>query len=926
MFEISERMCVGRFLVRSGLLAACAASMIGSPAGAQPGGEAQGPVVPGVQGPADAPPKAAPMPLSAAMGVTLPRDMPVVEVPVIDLAPILAEDAADTTGRLREGVSIRVEFNPAMGRLLDVPGGGWLWVADVRAPGAFGVRVHFADFDLPEGASAIVYDPRIPDNLPSPYTGKGRLGDGEFWAWTSWSDSARVEVYYPPKIGNNRFVPHFRIDQVLHIYRDPAPAVAGIVNELSCHNDLECYPNWVQVGACVGQMQFVLNGSGYNCTGGMLSNPSGDLTPYFMTARHCMEDNTGALGSLQVYWFYQRSGCAGSIPAIGSCPRSDVASYVRTNYPTDMSLVMIEGTVPRSLWWAGNDSASVGPGTYVVGIHHPRGTRKRISFGNAYDSNVSCGTSGLSSGFNVDYGSGTVEPGSSGSPLFFGNGSFMGVASCGPTNGQCPGSGYEGIYGSWFVGYGAFQTYVNSPGWDDQYENNDSCGSATNLNSYSNTTFYSLVVRYGHDDWYRITVPPFGNCSFHINFVHANGDIDMALHDGCGGSLAGSTGTSNNETINWTNPGSSAREVYLHVYLYNDTRNGYYLDFSRSGAIAPGNDACSNAYTIPAGGAGSSASGSTAGATTDGSAGCQASSSADVWYRLSVPCTRTVSLSTEFSAFDTVLSVHTGCPGNAGNQIACNDDASIFAGWYWSRLSFVATAGVTYYVRIAGYGGAFGSYFLDSNFDYASNDLCQNSVALAPATYGFNNCTCETDGPPEDVCLAFSSNQIYKDFWIDYTPTCYGTLEMDTYGSAIDTRIAVYAHADNSLCPPGSNSAIACNDDSAGTLQSRVVVSARANQRYVFRVGSYIEGDAGPGVLHLIFTPSNPCIPPPPCPVDLDHDGQVTPADLASFVNTWYQSLVDGTLAGDFDGNGFVQPSDIAAFVNGWFAALSNGC
>lgn len=65
---------------------------------------------------------------------------------------------------------------------------------------------------------------------------------------------------------------------------------------------------------------------------------------------------------------------------------------------------------------------------------------------------------------------------------------------------------------------------------------------------------------------------------------------------------------------------------------------------------------------------------------------------------------------------------------------------------------------------------------------------------------------------------------------------------------------------------------------------------------------------------------------PPQCPADWDGNGQVQPADVAAFVNTWFAALGSGTLAGDFDNNGLLQPADVAAFVNAWFAALSTGC
>jgi hypothetical protein len=62
------------------------------------------------------------------------------------------------------------------------------------------------------------------------------------------------------------------------------------------------------------------------------------------------------------------------------------------------------------------------------------------------------------------------------------------------------------------------------------------------------------------------------------------------------------------------------------------------------------------------------------------------------------------------------------------------------------------------------------------------------------------------------------------------------------------------------------------------------------------------------------------------CAADANCDGVITPADVAVFVNLWFASVQDGTLAGDFDGNGTVAPADVAAFVAAWFNAMSGGC
>ncbi len=269
---------------------------------------------PGVLGPNDLPLKEPVATLATKHNIVLPQNLPFVELTPIDLAQVIAEDLASPS-QLREGVSRPMNFDLGMGQWFKTPDGGWLWALDVKAPGMFGVRLHLDNFALPDGAEMIVYDPQIPNNLPDPYRSRGLLDTGEFWAWTSWSDTARVEVYYPHAVGNDRFTNHFTIDQAIQMYRNPLTGAIGAYNdrELGCHNDLECFPNWTTFGRGVGMMSFVLNGSSFGCTGSLLNSGNGDLTPYFMTAHHCMNDNGGALASLQVYWLYEENGCGGAI-------------------------------------------------------------------------------------------------------------------------------------------------------------------------------------------------------------------------------------------------------------------------------------------------------------------------------------------------------------------------------------------------------------------------------------------------------------------------------------------------------------------------------------------------------------------------------------------------------------------------------------
>src|SRR6185295_2735534 len=104
------------------------------------------------------------------------------------------------------------------------------------------------------------------------------------------------------------------------------------------------------------------------------------------------------------------------------------------------------------------------------GIHHPRATRKRISFG-ATATGAICDATGLWNGIAIEYHNGVTEPGSSGSPLLRADGRFIGVDSCGPTDPRCPGNGYEADYGAWGSQSGNYAGHL-AAGPDDTYENN----------------------------------------------------------------------------------------------------------------------------------------------------------------------------------------------------------------------------------------------------------------------------------------------------------------------------------------------------------------------------------------------------------------------------------------------------------------------
>ncbi|MCP4664664.1 MAG: hypothetical protein GY856_55480 [bacterium] len=121
---------------------------------------------------------------------------------------------------------------------------------------------------------------------------------------------------------------------------------------------------------------------------------------------------------------------------------------------------------------------------------------------------------------------------------------------------------------------------------------------------------------------------------------------------------------------------------------------------------APTNDDCRDALPIGEG----TFAGDTSAATNDGEASCGLSGSApDVWFRYSIPVDGLIFANTLGSSTDTVLSVHTDCPGTQINELTCNDNATGIQ----SAIDFNVSAGEDYLIRVAGFAGGWGPFTLN---------------------------------------------------------------------------------------------------------------------------------------------------------------------------------------------------------------------
>ncbi|MBU0716748.1 MAG: hypothetical protein KJ749_00735 [Planctomycetes bacterium] len=542
----------------------------------------------GVSWPAGYQPVTDPLELpSDRLGLRGVIEFPQTVLPVIDTQALLDVDDARTSfyPRLRVGIS-RTLAGPLKGQWFGIAGGGQLWTAAVVAPGAFEVRLHFADVDLPPGAELYVYSPNDRAGAAGPYTAAGPQRSGEFWAAVVTGDTVNIECYTPDDTITT--VP-LRVDELGHRYR-PLDCVAGrdTRSPLDCMGDVACYPDLEDVSYSVAKMEFYSNDppdppGWYNCTGQLLASENGDLTPYFLTSAHCVDEQYEG-DSLALRWFYQRSSCGGSYMTSLYSYDADVLGTSGAMSGADWSLLMLKGVLPANVYWSGWMTGDPPSGDWAVGVHHPDGSWKRYSRGKRY----SGGTYYHQIRFNVADAVGQIYYGSSGSGMWReSDQKLFGNCSHGYSEPGCDHMDTYAYYGRFASYYSSISSLLAS-GPDDGFEDNDACASAATLDVGD---YDDLVVKSVDDDWYRVTVGGGEQLDLDLVFTDSYGNVDVELYDACGSpAIATAKSFTNNESLTYTNSGPTA-DFYVRVFLFDDTRNTYNMEFqTNADGTAPSPD------------------------------------------------------------------------------------------------------------------------------------------------------------------------------------------------------------------------------------------------------------------------------------------------------------------------------------------------
>ncbi|TLS35309.1 hypothetical protein [Pseudalkalibacillus caeni] len=387
---------------------------------------------------------------------------------------------------------------------------------------------------------------------------------------------------------------------------------------------------------------------------------------------------------------------------------------------------------------------------------------------------------------------------------------------------------------------------------------NDLCNSATviaalpftdTMNTCTATIDYNSPC-FGDDTgdyfsvWYTYT--PAVDMQINANTVGSDYDTVLSVFAGSCDNLQ-FVGCNDDGGGNYTSSISFAASAGVTYYFMI---GGYFevscgdLVFNVLELIPPPNDLCTSATPIAA--LPFTDTTNTCTASLDYNSPCLDGDTGDyfsVWYTYKPTTDMQITANTVGSDYDTVLSVFTGSCDNL-QFIDCDNDSG---GNQTSRISFAASAGVTYYFMIGGYSEVSCGDLVFNVLELIPppNDLCTSATPIAalPFTDTMNTCTATLDY--HNPCGEGDTGD-YFSVWYTYTPAEDMQITADTVGSDYDTYLAVFTGSCDNL------QFIDCDDDSGGNRTSKISFAASAGVTYYFMIGGYSNDSCGDLVFNVV--------------------------------------------------------------------------
>ena len=379
-------------------------------------------------------------------------DAPVIELPAVDAALLLAEDeariASGKAAPFRFGYIHEVSIGMDQGVWTEFDNGDRIWRIQLRCPDAFSIGVVFDRYIIPAGGLVFLYNDEGEQHGSFKQAPAGR---STFAVDQVNGEQITIEYIEP---ASARGLGELRIGKVTHSYRDVKKILRGFGDSGSCNINVIC-PEGDDWRDQIRAVAMVNVGGGF-CTGTLLNNCNNDGTPYFLTADHC-------LGSPVENWIFTFNWDSPTCDPTENAPMDNTVSgstLLANSAGTDMAFLQLDEVPPLEyeVYYSGWDKSTT-PATQVTGIHHPQGDIKKIS--HSFNPVTTSTFSGADVWHVAVWDEGTTEQGSSGSGLWNQNKQLVGQLFGGAAN--CTNS-VDDYYGRFDLSYPLLEQWLGSCG------------------------------------------------------------------------------------------------------------------------------------------------------------------------------------------------------------------------------------------------------------------------------------------------------------------------------------------------------------------------------------------------------------------------------------------------------------------------------
>jgi len=355
----------------------------------------------------------------------------------INVSQLVTEDALvktkDQAGGERVGVEVTVNKDISAFQSESI-GASIVYRLAITSEGALGMGINFAKFHLPETASLFVYN-KDQSFVRGSFTSENHKENGRFAVTPVKGDTIIVEVVVPKEASADLSVV---VDSIVHHYRptrlighgpntdsNSTRARRGFGDSGSCNVNVMC-PDAEQYQTQAEGNGMILTGGGSRlCSGSMINNAAEDGRQYFLTAFHC---GIGSAADWIIVFNYQSSTCANPTTEPSTADSVQGTRLVASNGNSDFGLLELSEVIPASynVFLCGFDANNDNDFTTPFSISHPSGDIKKYARYGGLAVPEGYFSPGDTHWLIAAWDTGVTEGGSSGSPIYDGQGRIRG--------------------------------------------------------------------------------------------------------------------------------------------------------------------------------------------------------------------------------------------------------------------------------------------------------------------------------------------------------------------------------------------------------------------------------------------------------------------------------------------------------------------